>query len=132
MVRADGAELGVLLSDRVDGRRLVEELADEIRCERHKRDARVRRGDRRDLEEPGELGPARRRRADQHGRPCLDDQPAHGEREALRVVGRDGARARNLPGVDGGVLDPVGRGQEGEDAWITAWRFSFEHRKRGH
>lgn len=127
--KAEGPKLGVLLHDRGRGRGLVEEVACEVAGERDDRDARVRRDSRDDLEELRAPGTRWRRGADDDARSRLDDETPDPEGEALGVAGRERSRASDLPGVESGVLDSVGRGQEREDARVTAGWFSFEHRR---
>lgn len=128
VVDTEGAKLGVLLRDRVDRGRVVEEVTREITGEGDERDAGVRGHRRDDLDELGEPGTWGWRCADDDGRPGLYDEPLDREGEALGVAGRQRAGARDLPGVEGRVLDAIGPRNEREDAWISAGWFSFEHK----
>lgn len=126
---AEGTELRVLLGDRVRGRGFVEEVPGEVTGERDERDPGVGRDRRDHLEKPREASARWRWRADDDGRLGLDDEALHAEGQGLGVAGREGSRAGDLPGVEGGVLDLALSWHEREDARVPSRRFAFEHEK---
>jgi hypothetical protein len=124
---AEGAELRVLLGDHVGGGSVVQKLTREVACERDERDPGVC-GDRRgELEELRDLRSASPWWcADDDGRSRLDDEPADREGKGLGIVVRKDAGSRDLPRVEGRVLDRAGSRHEGEDTGVASGWFSFE------